>query len=356
MQPDRSVWRIDICYRLQLGTGKLFAKLILMEMSMDSEMDTAATTCGNCHLPMPRELRFCRNCGFRLGEGSAEYTETVRFQNAPPGMLPGNSSPNPAQYDYAGGPLTVMPRGKVAKRRGGISGMSWMFICLIVFFVAAAGFTAVVKKVRPRLAGGAQTIMVPRGFAGVNEFQTTDGGVTFAKVTPPDGPADKAGLVGGDIITTVDGQPVRSDDEMMDALRRAPIGKTLDIIYLRDGETRNTKMTTISEAEMDRLNEVFAARPQGRGQFGYDNDNTELVAIPNTKMSGVQLNDIETNNPADIAGIKEGDIVIQFGDTPIRTESEFLSRVRRALPYSTVKVVVIRNGERLEVPVKMGKG
>jgi hypothetical protein len=30
-------------------------------------------------------------------------------------------------------------------------------------------------------------------------------------------------------------------------------------------------------------------------------------------------------------------------------------RVRRAVPYSTVKVVVIRNEEKLEIPVKMGK-
>jgi serine protease Do len=299
-------------------------------MSMQPEMDTGVTTCGNCRSPMPKDLRFCRNCGFRLGEGIAEYTETVRFQDAPPGTLPGYNSANSGPYGF-GGPLAVAPRGKIGKRRG------------------------VMKQV-PRLSGGAPTVVVQRSYAGVNDFETTEGGVTFGRVTPPDGPADKAGLVGGDIITTIDGQPVLSDDEMTRVLRRIPIGKTVDIIYLRDGETKNTKMTTISDDEMERLNEVFAARPQGRGQFGYDNDDTERVQIPNTKMFGVQLNDIETNNPADIAGIKEGDIVIQFGDTPIRTEEEFLSRVRRALPYSTVPVVVIRNGERLEIPVKMGKG
>ena len=84
-------------------------------------------------------------------------------------------------------------------------------------------------------------------------FETTDGGVTFENVEPPGGPADKAGLVGGDIITTVDGQPVQTDDEMMEIMRRTPIGKTVDVIYLRDGETKNTKLTTISRAEMERL-------------------------------------------------------------------------------------------------------
>ena len=62
------------------------------------------------------------------------------------------------------------------------------------------------------------------------------------------------------------------------------------------------------------------------------------------------------SRPADLAGIKEGDVVIEFDGVPIRTTDEFLMRVQRALPYSTVNVVVMRNEEKLEIPVKMGKG
>jgi len=57
----------------------------------------------------------------------------------------------------------------------------------------------------------------------------------------------------------------------------------------------------------------------------------------------------------DAAGIKEGDIVIEFDNVPIRTRGELLSRVKRAIPYSTIKVVVMRGKERLEIPVKMGR-
>jgi hypothetical protein len=318
-----------------------------------ADMDTGITTCGNCRSPMPKELRFCRSCGFRLGEGPAEYTETVRFQNAPPGTLTANNPSNPIPYGFAGGPMAVASSGKVSKRRGGFSGTTWMFIGLLIFFITAGVFTAVVKQVRRQVTPRVAVAVLPRSYAGVDSFDTAEGGVTFANVEPPGGPADKAGLVGGDIITTVDGQPVHSDDEMMEILRRIPIGKTVDVIYLRDGETKNTKMTTISKEEMERLNEVYRDTP--RGQFGYDDDDAERVEIPNTKMFGVKLGEILPNRPADLAGIQQGDIVIQINDTPIRTAEEFLSRVRRAVPYSTVKLLVIRNGERLEIPVKMGK-
>jgi S1-C subfamily serine protease len=174
-------------------------------------------------------------------------------------------------------------------------------------------------------------------------------------VWPPGSPADNAGLVGADIITNVDGQPVHSDDEMMEILRRTPIGKTVDVVYTRDGETKTTKLTTISKAELDRLDNEFDKRPEGKGRFGYDDDQSERVEIPGTKMFGVRLDDISASLPADMAGIKQGDVVIEFDGIPIRTPEELRARVRRAKPYQIVDVVVMRGSARLEIPVKMGK-
>lgn len=322
-------------------------------MSMNPEMDAAVTTCGNCRLPMPRELRFCRNCGFRLGEGSAEYTETVRFQNAPPGTLPGNRSPVSSMPNTPGS-MTAYAGCQIKKRRGRMSGMSWMFIGLLIFFIAAAAFTAIIKPIRQGInieMGRAPA----RSYAGVRSFETTEGGVTFDHVEPPDAPLDKAGLVGGDIITSFDGRVVRTEDEIMDLLGQTPIGKTVDVIFIRDGETKTTKLTTISKEEFDRLASEYRNRPLGKGRFGFDDDETERVPIPGTKMFGVRLDEVSPSLPADMAGIKNGDIVIEFAGVPIRTPEELTSRVRRAIPYDTIKVVVMRGSERLEILVKMGK-
>ena len=315
---------------------------------MNPQFEAGASNCGNCGTPMPAGLRFCRNCGFRLGEGAAEYTETVRFQNVAPGTLPGNSAGFGAAPAYA--PLAVQP----GRKRRRISGTTWMFIGLLVFFVFAAAFTSIVKRNRsispPRMA-----MMAPRSYAGVDGFETTDGGVTFGNVEPAGGPADLAGLVGGDIITSVDGHPVISEDQISELLRSIPIGKTVDVVYRRDGETKTTKLTTISKQEMDRLNEVFAARPEGRGRFGFDDDETERVPIAGTNMFGVRVDEISPSLPADMAGIKNGDVIIEFDGVPIRTVDELRSRVNRAIPYQTIKVVLMRGAEKLEIPVKMGK-
>lgn len=326
---------------------------------MNPEMEAGVSTCGNCRSPMPAGLRFCRNCGFRLGEGTAEYTETVRFQNAPPGTRPVNNAPNMGAYGFPGGPMSIPQQGAIGKRRRRISGTSWMFIGLLIFFITSGVLTALVKQIPRgvRVGRGVPTFAIPKSYAGVNDFETADGdiGVTFKYVKAPGSPADKAGLVGGDIITEFDGQSIHSDDDIDGLLVRTPIGKTVDVVYIRDGETKNTKLTTISEDELTRLSNEFEKRSEGLGRFGYDDDEAERVEIPGTKIFGVQLNKIEPSLPADMAGLKNGDIVIEFDGKPIRTPEEFRARVRRAIPYQSIDVVVMRGGEKITIPVKLGK-
>src|SRR5688572_32444485 len=91
------------------------------DMPLPVNSTPTLTTCSNCHSPMPSELRFCRNCGFRLGDGLADYQETVRFG--------GERGPL-----AAGAVSTPVP---VRKRRK-MSGMAWVFIGLLVFFIGAA--------------------------------------------------------------------------------------------------------------------------------------------------------------------------------------------------------------------------
>ena len=303
---------------------------------------------------MPRELRFCRNCGYRLGEGVAEYTETVRFNNVAQGTTP--TAASTAFNQYAAGPMAPYASGAVKKRKKKMSGMTWLFLGLLIFFVVAAGLTAIIRQTRPNLPVAVQPAP-PRSFLGINSSDTAENnsGVTFANVDPPGGPADLAGLIGGDIVTSFDGHEITEEDQIEDLLQSTPVGKTVEIIYIRDGEKKTTKLTTINKEEFDRLNREFRRRPAGIGRFGYEENDSERVPVPGTNIFGVRLDSVESSRPADLAGIKEGDIIIEFDGVPIRTPEELHARVRRALPYSTVNVVLMREGQKMEIPVKMGK-
>lgn len=329
-------------------------------------------TCPNCHTLMPRELRFCRACGCRLGEGVEEYTETVRFDSAsstaraartrtasaatPPTSPFGVKNWGaPARRAGAQAVHTVtnnLNRWKVARSCARVpKWMIWVFLPIISVSILGGfsshknsesrGRTAATANVRSSYLG-AQYKTAPSGAAQ---------GVMVRDVTPPGSAADKAGLLGGDIITKFDGNPVKSDGELSSVLSNTQAGKTVDVTFVRDGETKTVKLTTITEEENDNLREAF--KDAEKGFLGVD-DNFQRVQVPGMNIYGVQLKKIYTNQPAYLAGLQAGDIVIEFNGTPIRTTEEFNDRIDRAAPGSTVKVVIMRGSERQEIMVKMG--
>jgi len=147
------------------------------EVSMPMAAPANQTICSNCHSTMPSELRFCRNCGFRLTSELGGYTATD-----------------------ASGPFVPSAPGKRKKR---ISGMSWIFIGLLVFFVMAAGFTALVAPLRNSTIVNRQPVV--KAVVGAR-FDQSDEGVLLESTSLPNGPADKAGLIGSDLILTFTGR------------------------------------------------------------------------------------------------------------------------------------------------------
>jgi len=187
----------------------------------------------------------------------------------------------------------------------------------------------------------------PPGGAPQTEGKQTEG--VLVEGTLPDSPAERAGLIDGDIITKFDGMVVNGEDAMRETLSATPIGKTVEVVFIRDGETKTAQLTTISSKDYD-----FNARmPKERGVLGIDD--TTRVAVEGTKIHGVRLNEVYANRPADLAGLKEGDIVVEFDKKPVRTNEGFEILISRAKPASTVDVVVYRDGQRVTIPVKMGR-
>jgi S1-C subfamily serine protease len=111
----------------------------------------------------------------------------------------------------------------------------------------------------------------------------------------------------------------------------------------------------MSEAEFNDLQRAYRGRPEGRGYFGFESNRTTKIADPATKTYGVRLDYVERNGPSDLFGLKVGDIITAWDDVPIRTGDELLSRVRRAVPKSSVVITIVRDGQIMKIPVTMGR-
>ena len=320
-------------------------------------------SCPNCHAGLLRGMRFCRACGYRLGEGVADYVETMRFD----GTLPVAFSPAPQPTAYAPPQATTQLAPATRTRRWSCAGMrmGWLsWLLLIIMFSSMGGGLWLRKRgfwrerIRQNIStvfGGntfTPSVAAPRSFFGTQGFDTVDEGAMVEAVVPG-GPAEHAGLIGGDIVTRFDGQAVESSDDMSRLLRTTPIGKTVEVAFLRDGTLKTVTMTTASSVAFNADTDTLMGFAGRQGFLGVDN--MTRVHVPGSNLYGVRLGSVQNNRPADIAGLRRGDIVVEFAGTPIRTEEEFTARIRRATPGDTVNVTVVRDGQQQEISVKMGR-
>lgn len=324
--------------------------------------------CPNCTASMPREMRFCRSCGYRLGEDIAEFNETIRLpgsaSNRRPTAQARSQFTGPAGNTNGYGPIAPVSPGamftpenpqfeKWRKRRRKRK-LHWIFWVIIAFAIASVMGGSLIPRIgrnfgpprAPKVAG----IENP-SFLGGDLFSAPNGaGLSVA--TPPGGPADKAGLIGGDVITSFDGKAVQGEKQLRQILGMIPAGKTVDVVYVRDGETKNTKLTTISEDEREALSDAFEDPPGGKGKVGINS--LKQVDVPGMNIKGIRINEVVPNYPASMAGVEKGDIVIEFDKTPIRTEQELRARIERTTPKKAVTMIVVRGTEKVEIPLKVG--
>ena len=69
--------------------------------------------------------------------------------------------------------------------------------------------------------------------------------------------------------------------------------------------------------------------------------------------NGVKFSDVKPNSPAAKAGLKAGDILIQFGDKPIQNLYDFTDALRRSKVGDVVDVKVLRDGQPVTASVKL---
>lgn len=326
--------------------------------------ETQHITCPQCHAQMPREMRFCRQCGYRLGEGVAEYTETVRLNKTmnrpfPPSATEIREAASLAQQQTGHAPYAPgqFVNAAMQLRRRHTPAKPWLVpVFLLAFFAAGGGLFTALNSHSNSSSAPHVTIRQTRqqSYLGDDDFSEADGGGALVKSAEPAGsPLDKAGLTGGDIIKQFNHQAVGDEGDLSNLLKKAPVGHPTDVTYLRDGEMRQATLVPIAKDEIERLSDAARVPDGARGVLGVDD--LERVIVPGTPLHGVQLGDVSKNAPADLAGLHEDDILIEFNGAPIRTETELRHRIARSTPGSNVPIVVMRDGKRLEIPVKMGR-
>jgi serine protease Do len=73
------------------------------------------------------------------------------------------------------------------------------------------------------------------------------------------------------------------------------------------------------------------------------------------QTQGVLVYQVLPNSPAARAGLKDGDIILRFGDAEVRHTRELVDRVSRTKVGAKVPVEVLRDGKRMAIDVDIGE-
>jgi hypothetical protein len=101
--------------------------------------------------------------------------------------------------------------------------------------------------------------------------------------------------------------------------------------------------------EIRRVESIAGPVEGDRPSFG------SMPAYPNPVKDGVLLEAVLEGTAADKAGIKGGDVLVQFGEYKITVLEDFEAALRQHKPGDTVKVTVRRNEKLIEADVILGR-
>ena len=94
---------------------------------------------------------------------------------------------------------------------------------------------------------------------------------------------------------------------------------------------------------------------QERGWIGGDFQRASRDQRPEGERATVYVRQVFTNTPSAQAGLQPADLILALDGHPVARLSDFRARVDAAKPGQTLKITAWRDGQRVEVPVTVGR-
>jgi serine protease Do len=201
---------------------------------------------------------------------------------------------------------------------------------------------------------------VERGFLGVQFQVVSDAvakslgledakGALVANVVE-DGPADRAGLRAGDVIVSLDGEPLDEPKDLPRLVAKARAGSQVGVEVLRDGAARQFdveigRSEPVELASVDDKAETPAKLGVSLSEL--TPEASRRAGVP--QGEGVLVTDVDRGSPASRAGIRAGHVITMVGQTAVASPSEVVAEVDSAAEEGRPSVLLLveeRGGKR----------
>jgi serine protease Do len=163
-----------------------------------------------------------------------------------------------------------------------------------------------VKKALPEMLRHAG---ISRAWLGLTLAAPAGSGADVIGVRPG-GPADRAGLRTGDVVTEIRGRDLRTERDLADAVKDLAVHETVEVRYRRKSKVLSALLTAadVPLPGVARADDLALGGAK-LAEFGPTSD----AAVMSGQSSGVLFAAVPLGSGADKAGVKTGDVVVVLG-------------------------------------------
>ncbi|MCD6680991.1 MAG: Do family serine endopeptidase [Burkholderiaceae bacterium] len=287
-----------------------------------------------------------------------EQSATSGIVSAKGRSLPGDAYVPFIQTDVAvnpgnsGGPLfdaggrVVGINAQIYSRTGGYEGLSFA----IPIDVALRVKDQIVETGEARHARLGVTIQqLNQALADAFDLENPDGALVSSVL--PDSAAQKAGLRTGDVIVSINGQPIEQSGDLSVFVGMSRPGTEVTLGVIRDGEKRKIE-AVLGEAQSVQTASAEANANEATGRLGLavrplNRDERESA---NIDKGGLLVTDV--SGEARRAGVRPGDVILSVNGQPVESASAL--REKAEGPDDKLALLVQRGEMRMFVPLNLG--
>jgi serine protease Do len=179
-------------------------------------------------------------------------------------------------------------------------------------------------------------------------------------------PAERAGLRRGDVITSVEGKPVRSGDDLVGMVSDAPIGQKLRLEVLRDGKALKTEVEVGDRSQIVQVMTGAPAtgKPEGAetppagGILGAsvhnlteDQSHELMTQLHLPSPQGVIVTEVEGRGFASDLGVQPGDVILGVNRKTVANTDDFTRLQSQLKSGSDVMLLIARRSQRTFITV-----
>jgi len=338
--------------------------------------------CRACSSEIIGPDRYCRNCGAPVAPVVAEFDDTRRFNPSAPLQASAPGTPDPTNPLYAPKYAAyVAPQSSSPLRQTATLVMAllrqklvWALLALMLFTFVGLGIgigRGMSRRRAPDMREAAEAqqarddindeiarhkyeeavqngLGFKQGNYSATEFPGVPG-IFINNLMSDASPAALAKIQGGDLLMELNNQQVRNDSELSQVLKSLETEQEVPLKVYRDGVTISSRIKIADRAFPPPQPKID---PRDQGFLGILDSFRRT--IPGTKKWGVEVRELHINGPAELFGLRTGDVITEFDGHPVKTPNEFNRHIRATRPGGKVAVTFYRGATAQKIEVIIG--